>query len=117
MALSTEQRAALQARAAGLRQDVSSIQAETEAALNEKSQEINDAKLMEEVERLELAKEQAVAVRDNVKGGTPADAIAAMNAVAGVSATEPTTEDVKTEEAPAAPPLDDPFATEGGATN
>jgi hypothetical protein len=86
MALSSEARAQLQARAAGLRQEVSAVRSEADLALQEKAQERADDKLVVEVLNLEAAAERARLVRDQAKGGTVEDALAVMNSVAGVPA-------------------------------
>lgn len=86
MVLSSEARAQLQARAAGLRQEVSAVRSEADLALQDKAQERNDDKLVAEVLNLEAAADRARLIRDQAKGGTVADALAVMNSVAGVPA-------------------------------
>ena len=119
MALSSEARAQLQARAAGLRQEVSAVRSEADLALQEKAQERNDDKLVAEVLNLEAAADRARVIRDQAKGGTVADALAVMNSVAGVPAAPVETEAAApvaetTTVASGTAVLSDPFA-DGGA--
>lgn len=81
MALSHADRAALQARAAGLREEVSSLRTAATDSTNEASAAIEDAKLFAEVESLERQKAEASEQLVNSRG-TVADAMAAMEAAA-----------------------------------
>lgn len=64
MTLSSEQRQLLLAQAGELRADVSSLTAERDAALVEKAQELEDAKLVGEVLRLQRERAEALRQRD-----------------------------------------------------
>lgn len=70
MALSPEQRQQLLSRADGLRTEVSALEAERDAAVTDKSQEVQDAKLIAEVVNLEARRDVAEQQRDAVSVGT-----------------------------------------------
>lgn len=81
MTLSAADRAALQARAAGLRVEVSSLTSERDAAVAEASASVDDQALLNEVIRLERERDAAESERDRARG-TVADAMAVMQATA-----------------------------------
>lgn len=78
MALSVDQRRALEDRARGLREEVSTLGAERDIAVDGASQEKADAKLILEVQRLERERDDAVAARDAAVSGGVTDAVALM---------------------------------------
>jgi hypothetical protein len=64
MGLSNEERQALRARAAGLREEVSSLRSQQDEAVASLSQDIEDAALLREVQELEKRRDDAVESRD-----------------------------------------------------
>lgn len=81
MPLSEDQRRALQDRADGLRNEVSSLAAEHREALFVASDADHDAKLIAEVESLEKQRDEIAEQRDAVQGSV-ASAMEVMNAAA-----------------------------------
>jgi hypothetical protein len=107
MALSQADRAALVARAAGLREEVSSLKSAASDSVDEATAAINDAKLLEEIERLERAKTDAID-QANTAQGTVADAMAAMNAAAAkLAPVDSATAEAPVDESPQ--PVDGPL--------
>jgi len=93
--LSQADREALRLRQQGLLQEVTSLKAERTQALTEASESQQDVALIEEVARLEAEKDAALKERDEARDlakGSVEDAMAAMNAAAGIVVVEPVNE-------------------------
>lgn len=86
MPLSNEERQALRDRAAGLRAEVSSLEAARDGAVQEASNDLADQKLLKEIGELEQRKEAAQASLANASGSVE-DAMKVMEAAAGQAST------------------------------
>ena len=78
MALSEAERRALQERAQGYRLEISSLKMQRDETLREASDASDDAKLLAEVTRLELEKNEVLAQKESADGSV-ASAIQLMN--------------------------------------
>ena len=105
MALSEADRRALQDRANGLRQEITSLKIARDEHLDEASANLNDAALIAEIARLEKERD-AVAVEKNTASGSVDDALRLMNKVAEV--VNETTTDELIEVPPAPEPVIEP---------
>jgi uncharacterized protein (UPF0335 family) len=79
MTLSSEQRQQLRAEAERLRTEVSSLVDERDAAFRDQAQDLEDAKLVTEILRLQKQRDEAERLRDAAVGST-GDALAVMQA-------------------------------------
>lgn len=113
MGLSYTERQALQARAAGLREEVSSLRAEQDGAVASLSQDMEDAALLREVTRLERQRDDALESRDRATV-TAQDAAALMEEAAKLETVTTAVEDAGGKPAEATDTTDD---TEAGAAD